>query len=244
MKYFFDTEFSEFTKKPFFGKQRHHLQFVSIGIVAEDGREYYAVSKEFDLKQAWENVWLRENVLLKIYEDFLSKERYAREYHCKLVKPFSLKTLQTLIRWNGKTKKQIAQDIITFVNEGQNLWTSLNSSQIAPDNTEFYAYYADYDWVMFCSLFGTMMDLPKGFPMYCRDLKQTLDEKLAAKYMTYLPPCPNQPEIKSNDNIPLENKLVWAKSFGNYPAQINEHHALYDAKWNFELYKFLHRHFS
>ncbi len=34
----------------------------------------------------------------------------------------------------------------------------------------------DYDWVAFCQIFGTMMDLPKGFPMYCRDLKQWADD--------------------------------------------------------------------
>ncbi len=37
---------------------------------------------------------------------------------------------------------------------------------------EFWGYYADYDWVALCWLFGTMMDLPKGFPMFCMDLKQ------------------------------------------------------------------------
>lgn len=37
---------------------------------------------------------------------------------------------------------------------------------------EFWGYYSDYDWVAFCQIFGTMMDLPKGWPMYCRDLKQ------------------------------------------------------------------------
>lgn len=41
---------------------------------------------------------------------------------------------------------------------------------------EFWGYYADYDWVVFCQMFGTMMDLPKGFPMYCRDLKQWCDD--------------------------------------------------------------------
>ena len=40
---------------------------------------------------------------------------------------------------------------------------------------EFWGYYADYDWVVFCQIFGTMMDLPKGWPMYCRDLKQFAD---------------------------------------------------------------------
>lgn len=37
---------------------------------------------------------------------------------------------------------------------------------------EFWGYYADYDWVVFCQLFGTMIDLPKGWPMFCRDIKQ------------------------------------------------------------------------
>lgn len=37
---------------------------------------------------------------------------------------------------------------------------------------EFWAYFAAYDWVVFCQIFGTMNDLPSGFPMYCNDLKQ------------------------------------------------------------------------
>jgi hypothetical protein len=37
---------------------------------------------------------------------------------------------------------------------------------------EFWAYYADYDWVALCQLYGTMMDLPKGWPMFCMDLQQ------------------------------------------------------------------------
>jgi 3'-5' exoribonuclease-like protein len=37
---------------------------------------------------------------------------------------------------------------------------------------EIWGYFADYDWVVFCQLFGRMVDLPKGFPMYCMDLKQ------------------------------------------------------------------------
>lgn len=40
---------------------------------------------------------------------------------------------------------------------------------------EFWGYYADYDWVALCWLYGTMMDLPDGWPMYCRDLKQWAD---------------------------------------------------------------------
>lgn len=85
---------------------------------------------------------------------------------------------------------------------------------------EFYGYYADYDWVVFCSLFGTMMDLPKGFPMYCKDLKQIFDQKQS--YYT-------------------NPKSKWSnlKEHPEYPKQDNEHSALDDAKWNKKLYDFL-----
>lgn len=42
-------------------------------------------------------------------------------------------------------------------------------------NPEFWGYYADYDWVVFCWLFGSMVDLPEGWPMYCKDYKQLID---------------------------------------------------------------------
>ena len=45
------------------------------------------------------------------------------------------------------------------------------------EDPEFYAYYSAYDWVLLCQLYGTMMDLPKSWPMYCKDLKQIADEK-------------------------------------------------------------------
>lgn len=47
--------------------------------------------------------------------------------------------------------------------------------RFAGKEPEFWAYYADYDWVALCQLYGTMMDLPKGWPMYCRDVKQLCD---------------------------------------------------------------------
>ena len=47
---------------------------------------------------------------------------------------------------------------------------------IKGDKIEFWGYYSDYDWVVFCWIFGTMMELPNGYPMYCKDLKQWLDD--------------------------------------------------------------------
>jgi len=37
---------------------------------------------------------------------------------------------------------------------------------------EVWAYFADYDWVLFCQVFGPMVDLPEGCPMFCMDLMQ------------------------------------------------------------------------
>lgn len=55
MRYFYDTEFIE---------DGSTIELVSIGIVAEDGREYYAVSSDFDASLA--NAWVRDNVLTKL----------------------------------------------------------------------------------------------------------------------------------------------------------------------------------
>lgn len=55
MRYFYDTEFIE---------DGLTIELVSIGIVAEDGREYYAISSEFDPRRA--NAWVRDNVLAKL----------------------------------------------------------------------------------------------------------------------------------------------------------------------------------
>lgn len=47
--------------------------------------------------------------------------------------------------------------------------------EFAGPDPEFWAYYASYDWVVLCQLYGAMVDLPKGWPMYCRDLKFVMD---------------------------------------------------------------------
>ena len=45
--------------------------------------------------------------------------------------------------------------------------------------------------------------------------------------------------IHSIDDYTLDMKVNLLKSDKNFPKQTNEHNALADAKWNYELYKFL-----
>lgn len=55
VRFFYDTEFIE---------DGRTIELVSIGVVAEDGREYYAVSTGFDPSKAGQ--WVRDNVLGKL----------------------------------------------------------------------------------------------------------------------------------------------------------------------------------
>jgi hypothetical protein len=118
MRYFLDTEFIEDGKT---------IELLSIGIVSDDGREYYAEVSETDHTKASD--WVKKNVL-----------------------PHLTGTLTF--------RRDIAEGIKQFVGE----------------KPQFWGYYADYDWVALCQLYGTMMDLPPTWPMYCRDVKQFCDD--------------------------------------------------------------------
>jgi hypothetical protein len=115
MRYFFDTEFIDNGKT---------IELISIGIISQDGREYYAESSEFDPNNACP--WVQENVI-----------KY--------------------LDGHAKPRSQIRDEIVAFIGE---------------DIPIFYAYYGAYDWVIFCQLFGRMMDIPAHWPHLQLDVKQ------------------------------------------------------------------------
>lgn len=153
--YFLDTEFIE-------RGHEHPIELLSVGLVCEDGRTFYAENYEAEWDHA--NDWVKENVL-----GYLDPEQF------------------------GLNRSYIAEGILEFVAAGAN-------------KPRFWCYYGDYDWVVFCQLFGTMVDLPEGWPMFAWDLKQWA-------VMQGDPPLPEQ--------------------------EGDEHHALADAKWNMQVYRFL-----
>lgn len=252
MNYYFDTEFLEGSQDKTilglkYGQTKPTIDLISIGIVAEDGREYYVISKDFNLKEAWNRYdlkvnkhyplgpfenkvyWIRENVLLPIFIELWHKE----DRICIVDDVFTYKNLKRLISKYGKSNETIAQEVkefcttstmdITekdFIEGKEAIWTV--------SKPVFYAYYAEYDWVVFCWLFGKMNDLPSGFPMYCIDLKQELD----VVYDKFKQEHKNKPQPKGAflNSIDLHP---------DYPKQTNEHNALADARWNIELHKFI-----
>jgi hypothetical protein len=283
MNYYIDTEFLEGTqdiKIPFtnvvIGKTKPTIDLISIGIVAEDGREYYAISKEFNLKEAWNRFqikeassskkymgfdiekvyWIRENVLKPIWKELMIKDKQflvdTLDSNTDWLgnKKMSYKSFKTLINKYGKNNKQIAEEIKDFVTGDSLSIEKTKHYNVQYDNIQFYGYYCDYDWVAFCWLFGKMMDLPKGFPMYCKDLKQTLDEKVNNLNWLYLRDTWNNSRMSINtigkgdsqetDRLAtFDEKLKRLKELDEYPKQTNEHNALADAKWNKQLHEFL-----
>jgi hypothetical protein len=136
MKYFYDCEFFE---------DGTTIDLISIGVVAEDGRELYACSTDAHLHRV--SPWVREHVLPRLpnYGDkaWMKREQIRDE----------------LLRFTGATPTHMVRSSLDL--------------QGSPDpDVQLFAYYADYDHVCLCQLFGTMMNLPKHFPMYTRDLKQ------------------------------------------------------------------------
>jgi hypothetical protein len=147
MRFYLDTEFIE--------RGYARVELISIGIVAQDGREYYAIAS--DGWSVTSTDWVTTNVL-----------------------PF-------LGTGERKSRARIASEIREFC--GPDREYPPKPSRFDPP--ELWGYFADYDWVLFCQLFGTMLSLPKGFPRFCKDVKQLSS-------MMGDPPLPRQEKGEHN----------------------------------------------
>ncbi len=63
-----------------------------------------------------------------------------------------------LHRSHARHRYAIASQILEFVS--------------VSEKPSFWGYFADYDWVVFCQIFGKMVDLPRTWPQYCKDIRQ------------------------------------------------------------------------
>jgi 3' exoribonuclease, RNase T-like len=124
-RYFYDCEFVE---------DGRVVDLVSIGVVDESGREFYAISTEFDPTQAIP--WVRRNVL------------------DKLPGPADP-------AW--KSRERIRTELLAFLTE-------------PGEEIELWAWYAAYDHVALCQLWGAMPALPRPIPRFTKDLRQLWDD--------------------------------------------------------------------
>lgn len=140
-KFFYDTEFID---------NGETIELISIGIVCEDGREYYAVNSDVELVRIVSHDWLAENVLphLPVKWEYLIPHKPtirtpSWDDRCEDLKP----------RW------VIAHEVKNFLLSGDS-------------NPRLYAWYCAYDHVVLAQLWGPMSGLPEGIPKNTFDLKQ------------------------------------------------------------------------
>ncbi len=198
VRYFYDFEFIEdgITIEP-----------ISVGIVCGDGREYYGVNGDVDLLKLKGSPWLIANVLPHLpLNGRGALEQYLDPAPEDIVPRTDLLALVDLDRThtNVRTRQQIADEVRSFI-----LAPYLESDHVV--EIELWADYAAYDHVALAQLYGRMIDLPDGFPMFTRDV-QDYARHLAVEG-EYLP----------------------------QPADDADHHALADAHLTRSRWRFLHQ---
>ena len=150
MKIFYDTEFIE---------DGRTIDLISIGMVAEDGAEYYAVSSDIDAypdeqlhKRISGHDWLMKNVVPHLP---LTREAPTRFENRWL---WSLDKSSTLVKPSWVIANEVREFILSV-----------------PGPRELWADYGAYDHVALCQLWGPMIRLPKGIPMWTHDLRQEIE---------------------------------------------------------------------
>jgi hypothetical protein len=66
-------------------------------------------------------------------------------------------------------KRQIGQDLLQLF--------GIVHGVALHGQPEIWADHASYDWVALCQIYGRMIDLPPGMPMFCMDLMQDLRQR-------------------------------------------------------------------
>ena len=131
MKVFFDTEFTGLHKD---------TTLISIGIVSEDLRTFYAELTDYDVSQV--DDWIQQNVI-----DNLSSQLEFEAYRQSPVHPNIPVTKQFNIEVRGDTKT-VADALICWLEQFN-------------DEVEIWSDCLAYDWVLFCNLFGHAFNIPK-----------------------------------------------------------------------------------
>lgn len=147
MRYAYDTEFLE---------DGRTIELISIGIVAEDGRELYLVNRDAPWRRIRKDEWLMANVVPKLpqpHGDWIN--HMPKRWVCDLQSP------------HVRDRAQIRDAVQHF----------LLGNPATGEPVELWADYAAYDHVVLAQLWGKMIHLPDGVPMFTHDLQQEISRQ-------------------------------------------------------------------
>lgn len=182
-KIFFDTEFTGLHQK---------TTLISIGLIAETGQSFYAELNDYDKSQVDE--WVQNNVIKNLLmsepkeceeEPFSAIRHHDNPVGNDLYKSYSLQ-----LRCNKERLELELEKWLSQFNEVE-MWGDCLS----------------YDWVLFCEIFGGVLNIPKNVYYIPFDLSTLF-------------------KIKGID--PYINREKFA--LGGYYFEMPKHNALWDAR--------------
>ena len=145
MKIFFDTEFTGL---------HQNTSLISIGLISEDGKEFYAEVSDFDKLQV--NEWLEESVIKNLYvKQWIEEE--TKNFTVIEKKP-SKEFLETKPRGKIFWKKENFYGEVPFEELKRHLEAWFNQFE----RVEIWSDCLSYDWVLFCQIFGHAFNIPKN----------------------------------------------------------------------------------
>lgn len=133
---FFDTEFTGLKKD---------TDLISIGLVSEDGKEFYAEFTDFDESKIDDMQWIKTNVL------------------DNTITYGGVDPTQIIIDEDNfvqGTKEEIAKQLMLWLNQF--------------DTIEMISDVCHYDYVLFIDIFGSAFDLPEKIPACCHDINHDI----------------------------------------------------------------------
>jgi hypothetical protein len=129
----------------------HTIELISIGMVCDDGREYYAVSSDMPVERILNHQWLKANVWPHLP---LRGYKPPPQINALQQSDGALDMTDTRV----KPKWVIANEVRDFL-------------QTIP-GLELWANYGAYDHVALAQLWGPMIALPPSVPMFTNDIQQ------------------------------------------------------------------------
>lgn len=150
MKVYYDTEFLE---------DGRTIDLISIGMITEDGREYYAVNRDMPVRRIRKHQWLMDNVVPGLPRISGDRRNHIRTGDALDLLDYANPAV--------KHRDKIAREVRAFI-------------LAAGPDVELWADYGAYDHVVIAQLFGPMVDLPAGIPMWTNDLQQEARRLAAA----------------------------------------------------------------
>ncbi len=244
-RFYYDFEFhTHEVKAGLFTKRSYHvIEQIQLGMIDEAGNELEIIYNDFDLKAAWANKWLRDNVFVKYYTNTVGGP--ARDHI-----PFNFHWFKGYINKFGVGKKAARTLIRQFIfghynkkyNDGMSFSDVAINAGVKIEPIELVAWFGDYDHIAFATTFGGMKEYPEHFPQYTVDLQQEFDRVTNLRYKNAIrraiPTYKKGNEVLSGFNS-IEEFREQVKSLSDYPVNKGEHSAVLDAQWNKELDKFI-----